>query len=91
MTPRERGGIDAGADAGTGGTEPDSSGQFPRCFGRQMKLLRGAAGLTQAQSGERVGYGEAQIAAVGQGRRIPKPGLVDAVDRVVGRAGCWWR
>ncbi|MGC9495440.1 helix-turn-helix domain-containing protein [Streptomyces sp. WG7] len=75
--------MDAGADAGTGGTEPDSSGQFLRCFGRQVKLLREVAGLTQAQLGERVGYGEAQIAAVEQGRRIPKPELIDAVDRVV--------
>ncbi|MFD4348587.1 Scr1 family TA system antitoxin-like transcriptional regulator [Streptomyces coelicoflavus] len=73
--------MDAGADAG--GSEPDSGGQFLRCFGRQMKLLREVAGLTQAQLGERVGYGEAQIAAVEQGRRIPKPELIDAVDRVV--------
>ncbi|MBQ1094767.1 helix-turn-helix domain-containing protein [Streptomyces sp. b94] len=79
--------MDAAADAGTDGTEPDSSGQFLRCFGRQMKLLREVAGLTQAQLGERVGYGEAQIAAVEQGRRIPKPELVDAVDRVVGARG----
>ncbi|MFD8270954.1 helix-turn-helix domain-containing protein [Streptomyces flaveolus] len=74
-------------DADAGGTEPDSSGQFLRCFGRQMKLLREAAGLTQAQLGERVGYGDAQIAAVEQGRRIPKPELVDAVDRAVGARG----
>ncbi|MFH9573508.1 helix-turn-helix domain-containing protein [Streptomyces sp. NPDC017230] len=74
-------------DAGAGETEPDSSGQFLRCFGRQVKLLREAAGLTQAQLGARVGYGEAQIAAVEQGRRIPKPELVDAVDRVVGARG----
>lgn len=77
--------MDAGADAG--GTESDSSVQFLRCFGRQMKLLREVAGLTQAQLGERVGYGEAQIAAVEQGRRIPKPELVDAVDRVVEARG----
>ncbi|MFI1563972.1 helix-turn-helix domain-containing protein [Streptomyces sp. NPDC020490] len=70
-----------------GGAEPDSSGDFLRCFGRQMKLLREAAGLTQAQLGERVGYGEAQIAAVEQGRRIPKPELIDAVDRAVGARG----
>ncbi|MER6630950.1 helix-turn-helix transcriptional regulator [Streptomyces sp. NPDC000987] len=70
-----------------GGAEPDSNGDFLRCFGRQMKLLREAAGLTQAQLGERVGYGEAQIAAVEQGRRIPKPELIDAVDRAVGARG----
>jgi transcriptional regulator with XRE-family HTH domain len=37
--------------------------------------------------GERVGYSEAQIAAVEQGRRIPKPELIDAVDREVGARG----
>ncbi len=67
-----------GVDAGNG---------FLRCFGRQMKLLREAAGLTQAELGAHVGYGEAQVAAVEQGRRIPKPEMVDAVDRVVGGNG----
>lgn len=71
------------------GAEPDSDVEFLRCFGRQVKLLRELAGLTQAQLGERVGYGEAQIAAVEQGRRIPKPELIDAVDRAVGARGCW--
>ncbi|MFF8192185.1 helix-turn-helix domain-containing protein [Streptomyces bobili] len=79
--------MDRGADSGAGGTEPDSDVEFLRCFGRQMKLLREAAGFTQAQLGEQVGYGEAQIAAVEQGRRIPKPELIDAVDRAVGARG----
>lgn len=65
--------MDTGADSGMSGVEPDSNGEFLRSFGRQMKLLREIAGLTQAQLGERVGYGEAQIAAVEQGRRIPSP------------------
>ncbi|MGC5240521.1 helix-turn-helix domain-containing protein [Streptomyces albogriseolus] len=83
--------MESGADSGAGveGADvgADSSGEFLRCFGRQMKLLREAAGLTQAQLGERVGYGEAQIAAVEQGRRIPRPELVDAVDQEVGGRG----
>lgn len=65
----------------------DPGNGFLRCFGRQMKLLREAAGLTQAELGAQVGYGEAQIASVEQGRRIPKPELVDAVDRAVGGGG----
>ncbi|MER6412728.1 helix-turn-helix domain-containing protein [Streptomyces humidus] len=79
--------MDSGADSGAGGAEPESDGDFLRCFGRQMKLLREVAGLTQAQLGDRVGYGEAQIAAVEQGRRIPKPDLIEVVDRVVGARG----
>ena len=68
--------MESGADSGAGvegGAGADSNGEFLRCFGRQMKLLREAAGLTQAQLGERVSYGEALIAAVEQGRRIPRP------------------
>ncbi|MFD6324794.1 Scr1 family TA system antitoxin-like transcriptional regulator [Streptomyces sp. NPDC058442] len=75
----------AGVADGTDGV--DAANGFLRCFGRQMKLLREAASLTQAELGARVGYGEAQIASVEQGRRIPKPELVDAVDRVVGGNG----
>ncbi|WP_241990536.1 helix-turn-helix domain-containing protein [Streptomyces sp. AC1-42T] len=73
------------ADPVESAAEP--GGGFLRCFGRQMKLLREAAGLTQAELGLIVGYGEAQIAAVEQGRRIPKPEMVDAVDLAVGARG----
>lgn len=69
------------ADPVESSAEP--GGGFLRCFGRQMKLLREAAGLTQTELGAIVGYGEAQIAAVEQGRRIPKPEMVDAVDLAV--------
>ncbi|MGV9989733.1 helix-turn-helix domain-containing protein [Streptomyces sp. NPDC003374] len=78
--------MESGADSGAG-VEGEAGGEFLRCFGRQVKLLREAAGLTQAQLGERVGYGEAQMAAVEQGRRIPKPELIDAADRVLGARG----
>ncbi|MFE9781835.1 Scr1 family TA system antitoxin-like transcriptional regulator [Streptomyces sp. NPDC005775] len=73
------------ADPVESAAEPGSG--FLRCFGRQMKLLRESAGLTQAELGALVGYGEAQIAAVEQGRRIPKPEMVDAVDLAVGARG----
>lgn len=92
---RRRGSVaDMAAGADAGGAEPDSSGQFLRCFGRQMKLLREVAGLTQAQLGEQVGYGEGRIAAVEQGR-----GLLAAMRRRWRRLGirrssggtCRWR
>ncbi|WP_053913236.1 helix-turn-helix transcriptional regulator [Streptomyces sp. TP-A0875] len=79
--------MDMGADSDVGGSGPDSGTDFLRSFGRQVKLLREAAGLTQAQLGIRVGYGEAQIAAVEQARRIPKPELIDAVDRALDARG----
>ncbi|OON72664.1 helix-turn-helix domain-containing protein [Streptomyces tsukubensis] len=65
----------------------DPRNGFLRCFGRQVKLLREAAGLSQVQLGEEVGYGEAHIASVEQGRRIPKPEMVDAMDLAVDGRG----
>ncbi|MFD3721543.1 Scr1 family TA system antitoxin-like transcriptional regulator [Streptomyces sp. NPDC058674] len=69
------------------GRQEDSGTAFLRCFGRQMKLLREVAGLTQAELGDRVGYGEGLVASVEQGRRIPKPEMIDAVDDAVGGRG----
>ncbi|MUT94348.1 helix-turn-helix domain-containing protein, partial [Streptomyces sp. Z38] len=52
----------ADSDAGVeGGAGADSNGEFLRCFGCQMKLLREAAGLTQAQLGEAAGLTQAQL------------------------------
>ncbi|MGP3950615.1 helix-turn-helix domain-containing protein [Streptomyces sp. 7N604] len=65
----------------------DSGAGFLQCFGKQMKLLREQAGLTQAELGSRLGYGEDQVASVEQGRRIPKPQMIDKADEVLGAGG----
>ena len=65
----------------------DSSSPFTRGFGRQLKLLREKAGLTQGELGARVGYSADQIASVECGRRIPKPDLIDKVDEVLAAGG----
>ncbi|MFD8458169.1 helix-turn-helix domain-containing protein [Streptomyces antimycoticus] len=65
----------------------EDSGAFIKSFGLQIKLLRERAGLTQAELGSRVGYGADQIAAVEQGRRIPKPELIDKADEVLSAGG----
>ncbi|MEV6260935.1 helix-turn-helix transcriptional regulator [Streptomyces sp. NPDC051784] len=78
-------GTETGTGAADGSADPGAG--FLRSFGRQVKLLREAAGLTQAELGTTVGYGEAHIASVEQGRRIPKPELVEAMDRAVGGRG----
>ncbi|MGA5147204.1 helix-turn-helix domain-containing protein [Streptomyces griseoincarnatus] len=82
--------MESGADSGGRGGRRGRRSQ--RGVSARLRLpdeaAAGGRGLTQAQLGERVGYGEVQIAAVEQGRRIPRPELVDAVDREVGgRAG----
>ncbi|MCX5411973.1 helix-turn-helix domain-containing protein [Streptomyces sp. NBC_00059] len=79
--------MDGAVTTGTAESAADPGAGFLRSFGRQVKLLREAAGLTQAELGTSVGYGEAHIASVEQGRRIPKPEMVDAVDRAVGGRG----
>ncbi|MDP9610821.1 helix-turn-helix transcriptional regulator [Streptomyces hygroscopicus] len=60
---------------------------FLRGFGRQVKLFREQAGLTQAELGALVGYSADQVASVECGRRIPKPELVDKADEVLGAGG----
>ncbi|HCA87135.1 MAG TPA: transcriptional regulator [Streptomyces sp.] len=76
--------------AGTGRPElpeGDGSGAFLKSFGRQMKLLRERAGLRQIELGQQLGYGEDLIASVEQGRRIPRPELIDKVDELLDAGG----
>ncbi|MFD7501653.1 helix-turn-helix transcriptional regulator [Streptomyces sp. NPDC059850] len=69
------------------GLDEDDSGAVLRTVGRQIKLWREAAGLTQAELGARIGYGEEQVSAVERARRIPKPEFLDAADEVLGAGG----
>jgi transcriptional regulator with XRE-family HTH domain len=67
--------------------EADPADELLRCFGRQMKILRERAGLTQAALAQRIGYSEAQIAAIEQGRRIPRPETIDRLDSLLDGGG----
>ncbi|MGW3044875.1 Scr1 family TA system antitoxin-like transcriptional regulator [Kitasatospora sp. NPDC001159] len=67
--------------------EQDDGAGFQRSFGRQVKLLRERGGLTRAQLGARLGYGEDQIASVELGRRIPRPELIEKADRELNAGG----
>jgi len=69
------------------GLDEDDSGAVLRTVGRQIKLWREAAGLTQAELGARIGYGEEQVSAVERARRIPKPEFLDKADEVLGAGG----
>jgi transcriptional regulator with XRE-family HTH domain len=70
----------------TGVAEQDDGVSFLRCFGQQLKLFRERAGLTRAELGFRLGYGD-QITSVELGRRIPKPELIDRADEVLNAGG----
>ncbi|WP_351234627.1 helix-turn-helix transcriptional regulator [Streptomyces sp. NPDC002133] len=65
----------------------DSEAGFLQCFGQQLRLLRTAKGLTRAELGALLGYGEDQVASVELGRRIPKLGFIERADEVLETGG----
>lgn len=58
-----------------------------RAIGRQIKLARERAGMSQKELGEHVGYGEEQISSIERGRRTPQPEFLAAVDELLGCGG----
>ncbi|MGC9437761.1 helix-turn-helix domain-containing protein [Streptomyces sp. WG5] len=58
-----------------------------RAVGRQVKLLRERAGLTQKELGDRLGYGEDLVSSVERGRRTPQPEFLDAADDLLSAGG----
>lgn len=58
-----------------------------RALGRQIRVLRERAGLTQRQLGEALGYSEEQISSLERGRRVPQDDFLDAADELLGANG----
>ena len=58
-----------------------------RTIGKQLKLLRERAGLTQRELGKALGYGEELISSVERGRRVAQPELLDTADDFLGADG----
>ncbi|MCX5037898.1 MULTISPECIES: helix-turn-helix domain-containing protein [Streptomyces] len=58
-----------------------------KAVGRQVKLLREHAGLTQKELGDRLGYGEDLVSSLERGRRTPQPEFLDAADDLLGAGG----
>ncbi|MET8248859.1 helix-turn-helix transcriptional regulator [Streptomyces sp. NPDC005202] len=69
------------------GLEDDEAEAVMRTVVRQLKLWREAAGLTQAEFGAAIGYGEEQVSSVERGRRIPRPEYLDRADQVLAAGG----
>ncbi|WP_431996430.1 helix-turn-helix domain-containing protein [Streptomyces fungicidicus] len=65
----------------------DPADELLRSFGRQIKILRQHAGHTQADLGQLLGYSEAQVAAIEQGRRIAQPDTIDQLDQLLDADG----
>nr|WP_244204231.1 helix-turn-helix transcriptional regulator [Streptomyces africanus] len=58
-----------------------------RCFGQQLRLLRTSRGLTRAELGAKLGYGEDMVTSVELGRRIPRPEFIDRADAILEAGG----
>lgn len=69
------------------GLDDEEAGAVMRTVTRQLKLWREAAGLTQAEFGAAIGYGEELVSSVERGRRIPRPKYLDAADEVLAAGG----
>jgi transcriptional regulator with XRE-family HTH domain len=67
--------------------EDEEAGAVMRAVIRQLKLWREAAGMTQAEFGTAIGYGQELVSSVERGRRIPRPEYLDAADEVLGADG----
>ncbi|MER6100843.1 helix-turn-helix transcriptional regulator [Streptomyces sp. NPDC001832] len=58
-----------------------------RVIGRQVRLLRERADLTQRELGDRLGYSEDLIRSLERGRRTPQPDFLDAADDLLEAGG----
>lgn len=76
-----------GADGSPWDPGDDESTAVMKMVGRQIKLWREAAGLTQAEFGTAIGYGEEMVSKVERGIRIAKPEFLDNADRVLNAGG----
>ncbi|MFE9453578.1 helix-turn-helix transcriptional regulator [Streptomyces sp. NPDC006739] len=56
-------------------------------LGKQLRLLRERAGLTQKEFGQLVSYGPDQISAMERGVRTPQPEFLDKADEVLDAGG----
>ncbi|MGA5648491.1 DUF5753 domain-containing protein [Streptomyces seoulensis] len=65
----------------------ESEAGILRCFGKQLRLLRTRRGLTRAELGALLGYGEDMVASVELGRRIPRAEFIDRADEALEAGG----
>ncbi|MFG2935047.1 helix-turn-helix domain-containing protein [Streptomyces sp. NPDC048282] len=67
--------------------EGELSSDLMRAIGKQVKLLRERAGLTQKELGDRLGYSEDLVSSVERGRRTPQAEFLVAADELLGAGG----
>ncbi|MEV0847789.1 helix-turn-helix transcriptional regulator [Streptomyces sp. NPDC049954] len=67
--------------------DEDEASAVLAAVGRQIKLWRQAAGLSQPEFGKAIGYGENLVYKVETGQRIPRPEFLDRSDEALGAEG----
>lgn len=67
--------------------EGDQSSDLNRALGKQVKVLRERAGLTQRALGDRLGYSEDLISSLERGRRTPQAEFLVAADELLDAGG----
>ena len=67
--------------------EDEEAAAVLKAVGRQIKVWRESAGLTQPELGVAIGYGGEMVSSVERGRRSPKPDFLDKADEVLGAGG----
>ncbi|MGE9695832.1 MULTISPECIES: helix-turn-helix domain-containing protein [unclassified Streptomyces] len=67
--------------------DEEDSAAVLEAVGRQIKLWRQSAGLSQPAFGAAIGYSEAQVYKVEAGKRIPKPDFLDKADEILDAGG----
>ncbi|MEV5480479.1 MULTISPECIES: helix-turn-helix domain-containing protein [Streptomyces] len=76
-----------GADEASWEGPEDETQAVVEAVGRQLKMWRKAAGLSPAEFGALMGYGENLIYKIERGVRIPRPEFLDKADEVLGAGG----
>ncbi|GCB52108.1 helix-turn-helix transcriptional regulator [Streptomyces sp. NL15-2K] len=67
--------------------EGEQASDLNRAIGKQVKVLREQAGLTQKELGDRLGYSEDLISSLERGRRTPQREFLDAADELLDARG----
>ncbi len=67
--------------------EGELSGDLMRAVGKQVKLLRERAGLTQRELGDRLGYSEDLVSSLERGRRTPQREFLEGADELLDAGG----
>ncbi|MER5376125.1 helix-turn-helix transcriptional regulator [Streptomyces sp. NPDC002553] len=67
--------------------EVEQVNDLNRAVGKQLRLLRERAGLTQKELGDRLGYGPDLISALERGVRTPQREFLEAADELLDAGG----